>query len=459
MSGDPQFLLRAINARIKGILPEYQIQFLFYDYKQDNLHVNFSLPVYVLFDCFYTLFKKIFQKNIVSSYLKLNSKISPLANDAKIEITLTLPDMSRIPKFEFYHHAILDHEVEIGIEYGMNGAIVRKRFIRYPSHFSAIYLRNYVQYNLTELIYGDIQTIHLDASVEISQSHRLDFDKSNEWKKTFELVFNYIKSKIRARNSIIKNWSIFLISRRDGNQIHFEIPNYHWFADPFLYKSDKNNYLFFEDFDVLKNRGSISFLHIEDGSHHECIKEDFHISFPILFSDAGTIYMSVESVALGGVLVYKCIRFPDTWEKYLHILPSEHLVDPILFKRNGSWNLLATRKSFYGNDYYSHFVLFTNAGLQDYGWVPFPVYPLFIDSFIGRNGGFIESHDKSFRFAQKFKSGSYGVDLSERMVFIDTKLFRELSSDSFKMAKPSHVKNFHTYTINANFIAYDFKPS
>jgi hypothetical protein len=89
-------------------------------------------------------------------------------------------------------------------------------------------------------------------------------------------------------------------------------------ADPFLVYYNGQIFLFYEsksefDIGVIK---CVSFLDKEDNIYRDygiVLKEDFHLSFPNVFSFEQKYYMIPESVASGKVLLYKALEFPSVW--------------------------------------------------------------------------------------------------------------------------------------------------
>ena len=54
--------------------------------------------------------------------------------------------------------------------------------------------------------------------------------------------------------------------------------------------------------------------------------------------------MTPESSEDKFVRLYKCIKFPHKWKFIKKIIRNLELVDPVIFKQNNKWVLLASKK-------------------------------------------------------------------------------------------------------------------
>lgn len=91
-----------------------------------------------------------------------------------------------------------------------------------------------------------------------------------------------------------------------------------WAADPFPIEYNGELYIFAEIFLYLKAKGTIGYCKLtEDGfsKWKTVIEEPYHLSFPNLFWEGNVLYMCPESHQNHSLYLYKCVRFPDMWEK------------------------------------------------------------------------------------------------------------------------------------------------
>jgi len=119
-------------------------------------------------------------------------------------------------------------------------------------------------------------------------------------------------------------------------------------ADPFLFTHSGRLYIFFEvktDF----GKGEIWAESMgADGiwvRHGIVLVEEFHISYPNVFSDSdGRIYMLPETAASGKVWLYTTDEFPFNWRR-VEVLIDKPLSDPsIIFTQDGVLLLGTTRQ-------------------------------------------------------------------------------------------------------------------
>ncbi len=65
------------------------------------------------------------------------------------------------------------------------------------------------------------------------------------------------------------------------------------------------------------------------------LEESWHLSYPFLIEDDGALWMIPESSIHGDVALYKCVRFPDKWERHATLLSGLELADATITRHNG----------------------------------------------------------------------------------------------------------------------------
>lgn len=130
------------------------------------------------------------------------------------------------------------------------------------------------------------------------------------------------------------------IGYRNLSQQVFEIVknglNY-WVADPFPIEKDGVLFIFGEIFEYTKNKGSIGYTKLEAGRFTPwkiVIRESYHLSFPNLFYINNELYMCPEANESNSIYLYKCVQFPDKWERNKTLVQSGKYVDTIFCKQN-----------------------------------------------------------------------------------------------------------------------------
>ena len=87
-------------------------------------------------------------------------------------------------------------------------------------------------------------------------------------------------------------------------------------ADPFLFTYEGESWLFYEKQDLTDMKGTLWWVNLDvPGSKPGCIlEEDFHLSYPQVFSYGKEIYMIPETRSAGDIRLYRCLEFPAKWE-------------------------------------------------------------------------------------------------------------------------------------------------
>ena len=105
-----------------------------------------------------------------------------------------------------------------------------------------------------------------------------------------------------------------------------------WYADPFLFEWQGRTWLFAEYFSYQTRKGRIVCCEYEPAHHgfspwREALREPFHLSYPFVFADKGSIYMLPEAAESGQLLLYRAKSFPDRWECATVLRQRDELVD------------------------------------------------------------------------------------------------------------------------------------
>jgi hypothetical protein len=386
---------------------------------------------------------------------------SSLSEDSA-EVCISIPHMTNVPGSEMLWWSINSHlPIEVNIEYFLSADQFKRR-IYFPNYDSQYFSKQFVAKNLISLILQDLEHFCHDLPVtaieySVQEKYTIHYfrglnsllikilNKINFWKSDKDLIW-----KVNLYDSI------FRFDYRSPEQ------NGHWFADPFIFEHLNLSYLFVEDFSIKANKGRIAIFEIDSKElklSHVSIEEDFHISFPFVFSEANRIYLSVECSSVGGIRIYESRDFPNDWFLVDHILQDIQVVDPVFLYLDHVWFMVGTQRSFFGNDFYSNLVVFKSDKLVGGNWRPFGLNPILINPVIGRNAGLIILNDSIKRLSQSFVSGVYGFNIIERNLIIGQKNYVETSSDDLKIRKNLDFIQFHTYTRTSKFEAFDYKSS
>lgn len=120
----------------------------------------------------------------------------------------------------------------------------------------------------------------------------------------------------------------------DSDLLQFErIPfnDRYWYADPIMVPYEGKTYLFMESFDMITQKGTIALSWFgEDGILSEpkvIIEEPYHMSFPMVFSWNGSLYMIPETCGNRSLNLYRCQGDMEIWTLEASFPTTEKLVD------------------------------------------------------------------------------------------------------------------------------------
>ncbi|HEY6352089.1 MAG TPA: hypothetical protein VI636_22055 [Candidatus Angelobacter sp.] len=126
-----------------------------------------------------------------------------------------------------------------------------------------------------------------------------------------------------------------VISAKDVSDVPAE-----FVADPFMIKADDTWYMFFEVMNTERGKGEIGLATSRNGLQWEyqriVLSEDFHLSYPYVFSDNGEYFMIPESFEAKAMKLYRADPFPVRWS-YVATLLDGPWVDSSIFFFDGRW--------------------------------------------------------------------------------------------------------------------------
>lgn len=235
-----------------------------------------------------------------------------------------------------------------------------------------------------------------------------------------------VKAGRIATGTAGRTWHIAL--SRGGWQEHLagartviDNPPGRFWADPFVWHHEGRDVIFLEEFDLQTQRAHLAVLEIgEQGQLHplgECLREDFHLSFPFVFTFEGQLYMCPEVSAARQIRVYRCDEFPLRWSLAQVLMEGVSAADTLLLPHEGRWWMFTNIDSSGGQEHNTELHLFwADSPLSTY-WTPHPVNPVITDAGHARNGGLVRpAEGEIYRVSQTQRFGVYGAGLSVNAV-------------------------------------------
>lgn len=194
------------------------------------------------------------------------------------------------------------------------------------------------------------------------------------------------------------------------------LPGNTYQADPFLWEHEGESYCFFETFDYSTGMGHISVGRFDNGRLIDiktALRADYHLSFPFLFEHGGQLFMMPETCGAMRIETWRCIQFPDQWERHAVALEGTMAADSSLALIDGTWWLFTNISTDPFGDMNSELHLFRVKGPDLTSLVPHPLNPVVFDARTARNGGRILERDGVYyRPSQDNSHGTYGYGIN-----------------------------------------------
>lgn len=157
-------------------------------------------------------------------------------------------------------------------------------------------------------------------------------------------------------------------------------------ADPFVVERDGVRAMLVEHFDYAVGHGTIDALVLDEAGNVverlRAIEAGTHLSYPYPIEDDGQLYVVPENCAAKQVALYRCVAFPDRWERETVLFPFDG-VDTTIFRHDERWWAFCTRHS-HGSTLALH--AFHAASLRG-PWLPHALNPIAIDVTCARPAG------------------------------------------------------------------------
>ncbi len=242
-------------------------------------------------------------------------------------------------------------------------------------------------------------------------------------------------------------WTLFLGKGEFLNSTLFRLkpiksPRNEFWADPFLFRKNGAEYVFFENYSYKKKIGKISCGKIIEGKVTEVIDVlnlNYHLSFPFVIEEEGEIFLIPETSENARLEVYKCVQFPSQWQLYSTAFEGELVADTVYYKdkQGGRW-LFMNKKVAPGTTLENELFIYKIDSLELKKIQPHSQNPVIIDSRVARNAGAIfEFNNEIYRPSQRNIEGVYGRALSINKI-------QKLTVDEYKETNELVVEpNFH----------------
>lgn len=264
------------------------------------------------------------------------------------------------------------------------------------------------------------------------------------------LVYNSVHANGNSRKRILK-------------------PNFReWYADPIPFFWNEKQFVFVEIFDKFKEKGCIGVCdYTSDGilhRPHRIIEENFHMSFPNVFTYKKTNYLIPECSETNQIRIYKMGQDITQWE-CAHVFENMGtIVDIAIWMENELIMLLGSRIN-PENRHQSRLVLYR---LEKLGTQSVRINKEWEEeeySYDTRNGGnFIKRNEECIRVVQHSTKNIYGKFITLKQVEkldskgINEKYIQKMDIINQKIPLPQFLYRMwgiHTYGISENIEIID----
>ncbi|MHC1550434.1 glucosamine inositolphosphorylceramide transferase family protein [Phyllobacterium sp. K27] len=275
------------------------------------------------------------------------------------------------------------------------------------------------------------------------------------------------KLAIRTRATVglnARSWGVYM---GDGSIENFapdkakplKLADGMWAADPFLFRWQDQDYVFFECFPDNSQNAWISVARLS-GTEAEflgtCLRTSYHLSYPFIFNNGSDIYMIPETHQTDRVEIWRCTQFPLRWELHSTALEGKSPADTTMFKAKGQWWLLTSLSDHHTfMDHSSELYAFAVDGPDLKTVIPHKRNPVIIGSDIARNGGRVHIvGDRVFRPSQCNSHGVYGYGLNiQEITRLDAEDYAE---ETIKLVRPDFMNGIvgchHLDTLGTRFV-------
>jgi len=227
-------------------------------------------------------------------------------------------------------------------------------------------------------------------------------------------------------------------------------------ADPFFIHLGERDYCFVEEFDYNDKKGKISVYDLNKNLKiGDCIIEDFHLSYPNVFTYKDEIYMIPEASASNQVRLYKCVNFPLEWKLERVLISGVKAVDVNIIIDDKVYLIFNIDRTFFDSQLSEMNIFFNNCLLSDHQWISHRQNPIRVNSNGTRNGGLMNLSESSdyYRFGQVHGFSNYGESLNLYRINIGEKHYDEQLLEVIRIKG----RNIHHIHVTSKCCVYDIK--
>ena len=255
-----------------------------------------------------------------------------------------------------------------------------------------------------------------------------------------------------------RGWSV-AVRRTQGGFTQLASDDRRYFADPFLFARDGRTFLFAEEYRYATQKGLIAAVEIVDGKPQgvpvPILERPFHISYPFVFADAGSIYMLPEMSERKALELYRAVDFPWRWELDCVLMEGPALADPTLVFHEDRWWLFAASGE-HGSLDHDELLIFYSDELRG-SWRPHAQNPVKSDCRSARPAGrMVREGKRLLRPAQNCEKAYGGGIVWNEIVELSPTRFREIEIARLDASDVTGLDCLHAFDQAGSLQAIDY---
>ena len=229
-----------------------------------------------------------------------------------------------------------------------------------------------------------------------------------------------------------------------------------YFADPFIIKTKKDIYIFFEWYSYFKGKADLAVALKSENfkKYHKITNFKEHRSYPYLYEYEGNIYCMPESNETNKVVLYRFNEEKLTLEEDCILLEGFPIVDATLYHYDNKWFmfLVNQRKS------HTHLELYHSDSIKG-PYFPHENNPVMVDCSKARPAGNIFNYEGRIIRPSQNCTNHYGQSITlEEIELLNTKQFLTKPFGTIQPIKNSdYNKGIHTINSVDNITVFDGK--
>lgn len=283
--------------------------------------------------------------------------------------------------------------------------------------------------------------------------------------KTLFALLRYRLFEYRGRQDF---WSLRLYrgkeplrNLRQADYLPVLPPEGIFWADPFLFEHHGETWLFFEQCAIQNGKGTLAACQIQangqPGPVIPVLQEDWHLSYPFVFTFEEKVYMIPESSVTGRIDLYECLEFPHRWVRRDSLAEGMHYADTTIVEKDGLWWMFTCatpNRNVLNRD--ELYLYYSDTPIAKH-WTPHPQNPVVNNTRTARPAGRIFCEDGVlYRPSQdNGKWYGHGVVLNRITTLTTQSYAEERVEDLYYDEAETKIVGTHTYNQSAQWTVND----